>query len=147
MIFPLMTSGANPIDLISDLIEKRCRGLRQTRQCFFFEMFLAIIFLEIIAIVCEKKSLFSQNLTFGDPQGWQGCQKLFFTTDFNSINQLVETPSVKNWQKTCKLAKTGKNSSDQNCWFSGKQSLEMCKCVPRCYSDLLCILPRWFSGW
>ena len=32
----------------------------------FFEFFLAIILLEIKAIVCKKNRFFSQNLTFGD---------------------------------------------------------------------------------
>ena len=39
----------------------------------FFEFSPAIILLEIIAIVCEKKSLFSRNLIFGDlwwPKYW-----------------------------------------------------------------------------
>ena len=62
--FYLMTSGAKIIGLRSNLIEKLYRGMKRVLQCFF-EFFLAIILLEIIMIVCGK-SLFSQNLKFGD---------------------------------------------------------------------------------
>ena len=49
----LMTSGAKTVDLTSNLIEKRYWGMKRAIQCFF-EFFLAIILLELIAIVCEE---------------------------------------------------------------------------------------------
>ena len=41
-IFHLMTSGAKIIDIRSNLIEERSRGIRRASQHFFFELFLAI---------------------------------------------------------------------------------------------------------
>ena len=38
--------------------QKSFRGMRRPPQCFFFEFFIAIILLEIIAIVCEKNCYF-----------------------------------------------------------------------------------------
>ena len=54
IIFHLMTSGAKTIDLRPNLIAKRNWDMRRASKCFFFEFFLTIILLEILAIVCEK---------------------------------------------------------------------------------------------
>ena len=50
IFFPLMTSGAKTTDLRLNLIEKRYRDMKKASQCFF-EFFLAIILLKVIAIV------------------------------------------------------------------------------------------------
>ena len=63
-----MTSGAKTVDPRSNLIGKHYWGLKRAIQCFF-EFFLAIILLELIAIVCEKNRHFPKKLplvTSGD---------------------------------------------------------------------------------
>ena len=47
-----MTFGAKTINLRPHLIEKNVTGHEEGSQMIFFEFFLAIILLEIIAIVC-----------------------------------------------------------------------------------------------
>ena len=59
LIFHLMTSGAKPNDLMSNLIQKRYRGIKTALQ-YFFEFFLGIILLEIIGIACQKIAIFSK---------------------------------------------------------------------------------------
>ena len=58
--FLLMTAGAKTIDLRSNLMGKRYRGMRRAPQCFFSSFVLAIVLLEIKAIVCEEIAIFSK---------------------------------------------------------------------------------------
>ena len=58
-IFHVMNSEAKIIDLRSNLI-KKASGAWGVLPNAFFEFFLAIILLEIIAIVCEKIAIFSK---------------------------------------------------------------------------------------
>ena len=79
IFFSLMTSGVKNIDLRSNLIENVTGAWRELSNAFL-EFFLAIILLEIIANVCEKKQPFSRNLTFGDlwwPQYWPDLEMTF----------------------------------------------------------------------
>ena len=71
-------SWAKTVDLRSNMIKKRYWGMKRAIQCFF-EFFLDMIRLELLAIVCEK-SLVSQNLIFGDlwcPQYWPEPKMMF----------------------------------------------------------------------
>ena len=52
-IFYLMTSGAKPIDIRLNLIEKRYRGMKRAPNAFL-EFFLVLILLKVIANVCIK---------------------------------------------------------------------------------------------
>ena len=61
-IFHVMNSEAKIIDLRSNLI-KKVSGAWGDLPNAFFEFFLAIILLEIIAIVCEKIAIFSKLVT------------------------------------------------------------------------------------
>ena len=54
IIFHLMTSAASIVTLGSYLIERRYRGMKRAPQCFFPEFVLAVILLDIMAIVCGK---------------------------------------------------------------------------------------------
>ena len=69
IIFHLMTSGAKVVDLRSNAIEKNYWGMKRAIRYFLF--FLAIVLLELMPIICKKKSPFSQNLAFGDLWGPQ----------------------------------------------------------------------------
>ena len=62
--FYSMTPGVKTIDLRSNLIEKRYRGMKRALQCFFRILPSYHTFGDNSG--CLQKTLFSENLTFGD---------------------------------------------------------------------------------
>ena len=79
IFFSLMTSGVKSIDLRSNLIEKRYRGMKRAIQCFFRILPSYHTFGDNSECL-RKKQPFSRNLTFGDlwwPQYWPDLEMTF----------------------------------------------------------------------
>ena len=77
--FSLMTSGVKSIDLRSNLIEKRYRGVKRAIRCFFRILPSYHTFGDNSECL-RKKQPFSRNLTFGDfwwPQYWPDLEMTF----------------------------------------------------------------------
>ena len=78
--FHLVTSGVKTMNLRSSLIEKRHQGMKRAPQCFFFRILPSYHTFGDNSD-CLRKSLFSQNLTFGGlwwPQYWPDLKITFF---------------------------------------------------------------------
>ena len=92
-----MTSEAKPIDLRSNLIEKRYRGLRRVPLCFFRIFPSSYHIFGDHSDCLRKKSLLYQNLPFGDlwwPQYWPDLKMTSVKFEISSRSILCHLPLV-----------------------------------------------------